>query len=37
MSQKVEDTLNRIKTHKGVMGVLIVNDKGIAIKSTMTQ
>ena len=35
MSQKVEETLNRINTHQGVLGVLIVNDKGIAIRSTM--
>lgn len=37
MSQKVEETLNRINTHQGVLGVLIVNDKGIAIRSTMSQ
>jgi dynein light chain roadblock-type len=37
MSQKVEETLNRIKTHKGVKGVIIVNLKGVAIRSTMDQ
>jgi dynein light chain roadblock-type len=37
MSQKVEETLNRINTHQGVLGVLIVNDKGVAIKTTMSQ
>ena len=37
MSQKVEETLNRINTHKGVLGVMIVNQKGVAIKSTMQQ
>lgn len=37
MSQKVEETLNRIKTHKGVLGVIIVNQKGVAIRSTMNQ
>jgi len=37
MSQKVEETLNRINTHQGVLGVLIVNDKGVAIRSTMNQ
>ena len=37
MSQKVQDTLNRINTHKGVKGVIIVNSKGIAIESTMNQ
>jgi len=25
MSQKVEETLNRINTHMGVLGVIIVN------------
>ena len=35
-SQKVNDTLNRINTHKGVKGVLIVNKKGMAITSTMS-
>ena len=34
-SQKVEETLNRINTHMGVLGVIIVNKKGVAIKSTM--
>jgi hypothetical protein len=28
--------LNRINTHQGVLGVLIVNDKGAAIRSTMS-
>ena len=37
MSQKVEETLNRINTHQGVLGVLIVNDKGVAIRTTMNQ
>lgn len=37
MSQKVEETLNRINTHQGVLGVLIVNHKGVAIRSTMSQ
>ena len=36
-SQKVEETLNRINTHMGVLGVIIVNKKGVAIKSTMKQ
>ena len=35
MSQKVEETLNRIKTHKGVLGAIIVNSKGISLRSTM--
>ena len=37
MSQKIEETLNRINTHKGVKGIIIANAKGIAIKSTMSQ
>ena len=37
MSQKVEETLNRINTHKGVKGIIIVNSRGIAIRSTMSQ
>ena len=36
-SQKIEETLNRINTHMGVLGVIIVNKKGVAIKSTMRQ
>ena len=35
MSQKLEETLNRISTHKGVLGVIIADTKGIAIRSTM--
>ena len=27
--QEVEDTYNRIKAHKGVMGVVIVNQEGL--------
>ena len=34
-SQKVEETLNRINTHQGVLGVIIVNKKGVSIRSTM--
>lgn len=37
MSQKVEETINRIKTHMGVLGVIIVNSKGVAIRTTMSQ
>ena len=37
MSQKVEETLNRINTHMGVMGVIVVDSKGVAIKTTMSQ
>ena len=37
MSQKVEETINRIGTHMGVLGVMIVNHKGVALRSTMSQ
>lgn len=34
---KIEETLNRINTHKGVKGIIILsNSKGIPIKSTMS-
>ncbi|TNV74124.1 hypothetical protein FGO68_gene13838 [Halteria grandinella] len=36
-SQKVEETINRINTHKGVKGIIVVNSRGIAIRSTMSQ
>ena len=36
MSAKVEETMNRINTHMGVIGVIIVNNKGLAIRSTMS-
>ncbi len=36
-SNKVEETWNRINTHKGVEGIIIVNKRGTAIKSTMDQ
>ena len=35
MAQKIEDTLNRINTHKGVSGMIIVNNEGHVIKTTM--
>eukprot|EP00824_Muranothrix_gubernata_P002000 TRINITY_DN12347_c0_g1_i1.p1 TRINITY_DN12347_c0_g1~~TRINITY_DN12347_c0_g1_i1.p1 ORF type:complete len:114 (+),score=5.05 TRINITY_DN12347_c0_g1_i1:31-372(+) len=34
---KVEEILNRINTHKGVKGILIINQDGNAIKTTMDQ
>ena len=34
---EIEETLNRIKTHKGVVGVVIVNSDGIPIRSTLDQ
>ena len=36
MSAKVEETINRINTHIGVIGLIIVNAKGMSIKSTMS-
>eukprot|EP00919_Chromeraceae_sp_WS-2016_P024656 GHVR01058245.1.p2 GENE.GHVR01058245.1~~GHVR01058245.1.p2 ORF type:complete len:102 (+),score=17.08 GHVR01058245.1:21-326(+) len=32
---EVEETLNRIKTHKGVHGLIIVNSDGVPIRSTL--
>mmetsp|Transcript_7449 Transcript_7449/g.18007 ORF Transcript_7449/g.18007 Transcript_7449/m.18007 type:complete len:101 (+) Transcript_7449:231-533(+) len=32
---EVEETLNRIKTHKGVSGIVIVNAEGVPIRSTL--
>ena len=37
MSSLAENTLNRINTHSGVKGDMIVNSNGVAIKSTMSQ
>ena len=30
----VEETLNRIKTHKSVQGIVIVNSEGNVVRST---
>ncbi|KAG0720881.1 Dynein light chain roadblock-type 2 [Chionoecetes opilio] len=35
MSAEVEETLKRIQSHKGVVGVIVVNSEGIPIKSTL--
>merc|ERR1712186_252802 len=35
MSAEVEETLKRIQSHKGVVGVIVVNAEGIPIKSTL--
>ncbi|CAL1538178.1 unnamed protein product [Lymnaea stagnalis] len=35
MSQEVDETIRRIQTHKGVMGVIIVNNNGVPIRSTL--
>jgi dynein light chain roadblock-type len=32
---EVEETLNRIKQHRGVVGIVIVNSEGVAIRSTL--
>mmetsp|Transcript_75112 Transcript_75112/g.147445 ORF Transcript_75112/g.147445 Transcript_75112/m.147445 type:complete len:101 (-) Transcript_75112:74-376(-) len=31
---EVEETINRIRTHKGVTGIVIVNSEGVPIRST---
>ncbi|XP_076370847.1 dynein light chain roadblock-type 2-like isoform X2 [Tachypleus tridentatus] len=35
MASEVEETLKRIQTHKGVIGIIIVNSEGIPIKTTL--
>mmetsp|Transcript_97078 Transcript_97078/g.231008 ORF Transcript_97078/g.231008 Transcript_97078/m.231008 type:complete len:101 (+) Transcript_97078:50-352(+) len=32
---EVEETLNRIKTHRGVSGIVIVNSESLPIRSTL--
>eukprot|EP00992_Anisonema_acinus_P005723 TRINITY_DN18758_c0_g1_i1.p2 TRINITY_DN18758_c0_g1~~TRINITY_DN18758_c0_g1_i1.p2 ORF type:complete len:104 (-),score=36.58 TRINITY_DN18758_c0_g1_i1:47-358(-) len=32
---EIEDTFNRINSHKGVLGIIIVNSDGIPIKTTI--
>ena len=32
---EVESTLKRIQTHKGVLGYIVINQDGLAIKSTL--
>ncbi|XP_003384606.1 PREDICTED: dynein light chain roadblock-type 2-like [Amphimedon queenslandica] len=32
---EVEETLKRIQSHKGVLGVIVVNQEGIPIRTTM--
>ena len=34
MSQEVDNILNRIQSHKGVVGTIIVNNGEISIKNT---
>ena len=33
--QQVEEMLDRIQTHKGVVGLVIVNEDGIPVRSTL--
>jgi dynein light chain roadblock-type len=33
---EVEETLNRMQTHKNVQGIVIVNNEGVIIRSTYT-
>ncbi|KAJ8962499.1 hypothetical protein NQ318_000889 [Aromia moschata] len=35
MSNEIDETMKRIQTHKGVVGTIVVNSEGIAIKSTL--
>jgi len=35
MSNEIDETLKRIQSHKGVVGVIVVNNEGVAIKSTL--
>ncbi|XP_050532785.1 dynein light chain roadblock-type 2-like [Daktulosphaira vitifoliae] len=35
MASEIEDTLKRIQSHRGVIGTIVVNSEGIAIKSTL--
>ena len=35
-ASEVEETLKRIRSHRGVEGILIVNHDGISLKSTLS-
>ncbi|XP_074646863.1 dynein light chain roadblock-type 2-like isoform X2 [Tubulanus polymorphus] len=35
MATEVEETLKRIQSHKGVIGIIVVNNEGIPIRSTL--
>ncbi|XP_035208767.1 dynein light chain roadblock-type 2-like [Stegodyphus dumicola] len=35
MASEVDETIKRIQSHKGVLGIIILNADGIPIKSTM--
>lgn len=32
---EVEETLKRIQSHKGVLGIIVINQEGIPIRTTM--
>merc|ERR1711926_35788 len=34
-TNEIEETLKRIQSHKGVVGVVVINNEGIPIKSTL--
>lgn len=36
MASEVEETLKRIQSHRGVEGILIVNNDGVPLKSTLS-
>ncbi|BES99738.1 Robl_LC7 [Nesidiocoris tenuis] len=35
MTSEVDDTLKRIQSHKGVVGIIVINSDGVPIKSTL--
>jgi dynein light chain roadblock-type len=35
-ASEVEETLKRIRSHRGVEGILIVNNDGVSLKSTLS-
>ncbi|XP_059144355.1 dynein light chain roadblock-type 2-like [Physella acuta] len=35
MSQEIDEIIKRIQAYKGVMGVIIINNDGIPLKSTL--
>ncbi|KAF6197680.1 hypothetical protein GE061_008646 [Apolygus lucorum] len=35
MASEVDDTLKRIQSHKGVVGIIVINSDGVPIKSTL--
>lgn len=37
MATEVEETIKRIHSHRGVEGVVIINQDGVALKSTLSK